>query len=128
MEPQWTSSLVTDAHTIEPSASTDITRMSEREITVYGQQRQLVAGGENEIIAARKIMREGRTAKAPRTPPTENGHKPTAEPLPAAPDLVPIDFDRVEQAIDILHSRWTAVAYRAIQEADSVPMVKNAAL
>src|SRR4029077_2076647 len=90
------------------------------------QQRQLIAGGKKEIIAdARKIRRQRSTAKAPQTPPTENGHKPTAEPLPAAGDLVPIDFDRVERAIDILHSRWTVLAYRTIQEADSVRMVKN---
>lgn len=43
------------------------------------QQRELIAGGEKEIIAAaRKVRRK--IAKAPQTPPAENGPKPTPEP------------------------------------------------
>jgi hypothetical protein len=88
------------------------------------QQRELIAGGEKEIIAAaRKVRRK--IAKAPQTLPAENGDKPTPEPRAPARHLVPIDFERVEQAIDVLHSRWTALAYRTIQGTDSVRMVKN---
>jgi hypothetical protein len=108
------------------------------------QQRELVARGEKEIFAAaskiRAEKRERKNAKAraadaerteaPQIPPADKAAslKPLAEvPQPLEPTILgaEADFGSVNKGIDILYSRWTVLARRAIEEAQDVRMIKN---
>ncbi len=126
-----------DRGEVSVSAAAEVaTRPTER-------QRELVAQGEKALVAAASNIRaekcapKNSRARAVNPEPTEAPQrwpvdkaaslKPAAEAPQLEPTIFGLDnnFGSVNSGIDILYSRWTVLARRAIEEAQDVRVIKN---
>ena len=126
----------------EAARSEVIERAEAGEKLSHSQVKEIVAGHKPKPAAANKNRKpreqaqelHDRDAALKATTPTTAGivmAKEEPKPVEATPPPhyvilgADADFESIDRGIDVLYSRWTVLAYQAIQEADTVRKIKT---